>query len=88
MNNYDSPDIINIGTGEDLSILEIAESIKNVVGFNGEIITDTSKPDGTMRKLLDVSKITEVGWKAKIKFEDGLKSTYKWYKESLAENSM
>jgi GDP-L-fucose synthase len=83
MNNYDSPDIVNVGTGEDLSILEIAETIKNVVGFDGEIVTDTSKPDGTMRKILDVSKINELGWKSKIRLEDGVKSTYQWYKNKL-----
>lgn len=87
MNNYDSPDIINVGTGEDLSILEIAESIKDVVGFDGEIVSDTSKPDGTMRKLLDVTKINKVGWEAKIQFKEGLQSTYRWYEESLAKNS-
>lgn len=85
MNNYDSPDVINVGTGEDLSILEIAEAIKDVVGFNGEIITDTSKPDGTMKKLLDVSKINKLGWKAKIQFKEGLKTTYTSYRALCKE---
>lgn len=80
MNNYDSSEIINIGTGEDLSIKELAEIIKNVVGFEGNIVWDSSKPDGTMRKLLDVSKIQSLGWKHKISLADGIQETYEWYK--------
>ena len=76
MNNYDEPEIINIGTGEDLTIKELAETIKEIVGYEGEISWDNSKPDGTMRKLLDVTKIYKRGWKHEIKLEDGIRSTY------------
>ena len=64
MNNYEGNEIVNIGVGEDISIKDIAEKIKKVIGFEGEIIFDTTKPDGTPRKLVDVSKINSLGWKA------------------------
>ncbi|MDA0273066.1 MAG: GDP-L-fucose synthase [Proteobacteria bacterium] len=70
---------INIGTGVDVTIRELAETIKKVVGFEGELKFDATKPDGTPRKLLDVSKINSLGWQAKISLEDGLKSTYEWF---------
>jgi GDP-L-fucose synthase len=76
MENYNDPDIINIGTGKDISIGEMAEMIKDISGYNGEIIFDTSMPDGTFRKLLDVSKIHSLGWKAFIGFEEGVQKTY------------
>ncbi len=85
MNNYNECGIINIGVGEDISILDLAKLIKRIVGFEGEIITDVSKPDGTPRKLMDVSKINSLGWRASIKLEDGIKSvideikTKKWF---------
>lgn len=80
-----SPDyFVNIGTGEDLKINELALIIKKIVGFRGEIIYDTSKPDGTPRKLLDVSKINQLGWKYKISLEEGIKDTYEWYKNFLS----
>ncbi|MCK5060221.1 MAG: GDP-L-fucose synthase [Candidatus Pacebacteria bacterium] len=82
MNNYDEPDILNIGTGEDISIKELAEFIREAVGFSGEIIWDQSKPDGTPRKLLDVSKINSLGWKYKTALKDGIAATYKWYKNT------
>lgn len=82
MNNYDNSEIINIGTGEDVSIFELANLVKSSVGYNGEIVWDTSKPDGTSRKLLDVSKLHSLGWKHSIEFVDGIKSTYQWYKEN------
>ncbi len=82
MEHYDDPSIVNIGTGEDVSIKELAEMIKHVVGYEGEIIWDTTKPDGTPRKLLDVSKINGLGWKHKISMEDGIKSAYEWYKNN------
>ena len=72
MKNYDEPGLINIGTGEDISILDLAKLIKKIIGFEGEIITDISKPDGTPRKLMDVSKINSLGWKAKIGLEEGI----------------
>jgi GDP-L-fucose synthase len=78
MNKYeDYSEHVNIGTGEDISIKELAEIIKNVVGFKGDIIWDTSMPDGTPRKLLDVSKIHSIGWKYRIGLEEGIKKTYK-----------
>ena len=79
MNNYDSGEIVNIGTGEDVSIKEIAEIIKDVVGFKGKIAWDKTKPDGTPRKLLDVTRLHNLGWKHKIDLAEGLKSYYQWY---------
>jgi len=71
---------INIGTGEDISIKELAEKIKNIVGFKGELVFNTSKPDGTLRKLTDVSKLNTLGWKHKMNLENGIKEAYDWYK--------
>lgn len=78
-----APDgIINIGVGEDLSIRELAEIISQTVEFQGKLKFDSSKPDGTPRKLLDVSRLEDLGWKAKISLRDGIAQTYRWYKES------
>jgi len=85
MNTYKESDIVNIGTGKDLTIRELAEMIKKIVGFTGEIVNDTSKPDGTPRKILDVSKIHSLGWRHKIELEEGIESTYKWFLESLKD---
>ena len=77
---------VNVGVGKDCSIKELAETIAEVVGFDGEICFDTSKPDGTPQKLLDISRISALGWSAKISLEEGLKHTYQWFlenKESL-----
>jgi GDP-L-fucose synthase len=71
------PPLVNIGVGEDLTIRELAETVKAVVGYKGEIVFDSSKPDGTPRKLLDVSRLHNIGWKAAIRFEDGLARAYK-----------
>jgi len=79
MNNYDGSEIVNIGTGEDLSIKELAELIKGVVGYNGEIVFDSSKPDGMPRKQLDVSKLNSLGWKAKTGLKEGIEKTYEWF---------
>jgi len=79
MKNYDSPEIINVGTGEDISIRELAEMMRDVTGFKGIIKFDTSKPDGTPRKLLDVTRIRSLGWKPKTSLEGGLLKTYKWF---------
>jgi GDP-L-fucose synthase len=86
MNKIDAKDIyeqgithLNIGTGEDLTIAELAELIKNIVGFEGEIVYDTSKPDGTPRKLLDVSRIHNLGWKHRTSLEEGIRKTYEWF---------
>lgn len=76
MENYNDPAIVNIGVGKDISIGEMALLIKQITGFDGDIIFDTSMPDGTFRKLLDVSKLNNLGWHAGIGFEEGLKKTY------------
>ena len=70
---------INIGTGVDQTIRELAEMVSSTVGFKGQILWDSSKPDGTMRKLMDVSKISNLGWKAQISIKDGLKKVYQQY---------
>ena len=70
---------INVGSGYDISILEVAHLIAKVTGFKGEIVTDPSKPDGTSRKLMDVSRLANMGWRAKIDLEEGLEATYQWY---------
>lgn len=82
MKNYNSSEIINIGTGKDLSIKELAEKIKSITGYNGKIVWDKTKPDGAPRKLLDVRKINKLGWNSKTDLEKGLKITYDWYKNS------
>ena len=79
MENYNDPSIINVGTGEDVTIKELAELIKTTVGYQGDIVWDTSKPDGTPRKRLDVSKIHSLGWKYTTSLSEGLSSTYSWY---------
>lgn len=79
MKHYGSSDIINIGTGTDLSIKELADLVCKVVGYKGDIKWDTSKPDGTPRKLLDVRKILKLGWKAETSLEEGIQKTYQWY---------
>lgn len=79
--NYDSEDIVNIGTGEDISIKDLAEKIKKEIGFEGDIIWDVSKPNGTPRKLLDVSKLHKLGWKHKVDLDEGIKITYKRFNE-------
>lgn len=76
MEHYDVPDIINIGTGKDISIAEMALMIKNISGYEGKLVFDTSMPDGTFQKLLDVNKIHELGWHEKIGFDEGIRMTY------------
>lgn len=83
METYNEAEIVNIGTGEDCTIKELAETIKEVVGYTGEIKWDTEKPDGTPRKLLDVSKLHSLGFKHKISLEEGIKSTHEWYMQYL-----
>lgn len=80
MNNYESTEIVNIGTGSDVSILELASIVKEIVGYEGDIKWDTSKPDGTPRKLLNVSKIHDLGWKHRIELQEGVRLAYEWYK--------
>jgi GDP-L-fucose synthase len=81
MENYNEPGLVNIGVGEDISILDLAKLVKKVVGFNGDIFTDIMKPDGTPRKLMDVSKLTDLGWKARISLEEGIKRVYEEVKD-------
>lgn len=81
MNEYEDPSIINVGTGKDSTIEELALLIKKITGYDGELVFDKSKPDGTMRKLLDVGKINGLGWKAQIGLEEGIEETYKSFKE-------
>jgi GDP-L-fucose synthase len=82
LEHYDEPEPINVGTGSDLSIGELAALVAQVVGFTGRIEHDLSKPDGTPQKLLDVSRINALGWKAQIGLADGLASTYDWYRRT------
>jgi len=81
LEHYDGPQQVNVSTGSDVTIREIAETIAHVVGFDGESVWDTSKPDGTPQKLLDVSKLADAGWRAKIDLETGLRSTIDWFYE-------
>ncbi|MDB1921570.1 GDP-L-fucose synthase [Clostridium tertium] len=82
MENYEGNDFFNIGTGKEITIKGLAELIKEVVGYEGEIVWDSSKPDGTPRKLLDVSRLESQGWKYKMELKDGVKEAYEWYLEN------
>jgi len=79
MNHYEESEIVNVGVGKDLSIRDLANEVAEVVQFHGELIFDTAKPDGTPLKLLDVSKLTALGWKAKIPLKEGIRATYQYY---------
>ncbi len=83
MKNYSDESIINIGTGTDISIQDFAKMVAGIVGYNGKIENDLSRPDGTPRKVMDVSKINAMGWQNKIKLEDGLQTYYQWYKGNM-----
>lgn len=83
MENYDEPGLVNVGVGEDVSILDLARLVVKIVGFDGEILTDTTKPDGTPRKLMDVSKLQAKGWKAKITLEEGISKVYQDVKDHV-----
>ena len=83
MQHYDSSEILNIGCGRDITIAEVARLIRETVGFEGEIVFDTSKPDGTPRKLLDVSRLFALGWKPRIELRQGLAETYAWFQQHL-----
>jgi GDP-L-fucose synthase len=85
LQKYDSPEIINVGSGEDVTIRELAELICDVVGFDGELGWDRTKPDGTPRKLLDVSKLRALGWKPAIPLRDGIAQTYDWFLKNVAK---
>ncbi len=82
MNNYNSSEIINIGSGTDLTVKELADMMKKLVGFEGKIIWDKTKPNGTPQKLLDVTKLHSLGWKHKINLEEGIAMVYEWYKSN------
>jgi GDP-L-fucose synthase len=79
LDHYDQPDLVNIGCGEDVTIRELAETVCDVLGFDGALEFDSSKPDGTPRKLLDISKITSLGWSPKIALRDGIADAYRWF---------
>jgi GDP-L-fucose synthase len=87
MEDYDKPEIINVGTGEDVTIAELAHLIAGAVGYRGRICFDSSKPDGTPRKLLDVSRLKALGWSPSIRLADGIRQTYAWYMERAVTNS-
>ena len=82
--NYPKPCFVNLGTGQDVTIRELAETVKRVVGFFGNLEFDTTKPDGTPRKLQDVTKMHSLGWKHKVGLEEGISNTYQWYTENGA----
>ncbi len=88
MENYEDPEIINVGTGKDLTIKDLALLIKEIVGYEGELKFDSSKPDGTPRKVLNMEKLSKLGWEQKIKLHDGITSVYNWYKKSLDNNKI
>lgn len=85
MRHYEGEQFINVGVGQDISIRELAELVQRIVGYEGRLVFDTSKPDGTPRKLLDVSKLHALGWRARIPLEEGIASTYRWYRQHLDE---
>jgi GDP-L-fucose synthase len=84
LENYDEAEHVNVGVGEDVTIRELAETVARIVGYEGVLEWDTSKPDGMPRKLLDVTKINTLGWKADIGLEDGIRTTYEWYRANEA----
>ena len=88
LENYAGNDIVNIGTGSDISIAALAELVRQVVGFDGEIIFDSGKPDGTPRKLVDASRIQALGWRASIPLEAGIEETYRWFLDNISEHKV
>lgn len=87
LEKYDDDRILNIGTGIDITIKELAMKIAQIAGYSGEIVWDSTKPDGTPRKVLDVSRLSEIGWKPEISLDQGVSSTVKWYRENYIEGS-
>lgn len=84
MKNYSGEEHVNVGSGTDLTILELAETVKRIVGFKGEIVRDSTKPDGTPRKLMDAGKLRAMGWKPQVSLEEGIGRVYAWYRAELA----
>lgn len=83
MQHYDDPEIVNIGTGEDVTIRELAERIARTVGYDGKLVFDISKPDGTPRKLLDLARLHALGWRHSISLDQGIRSTYEWFLKNI-----
>ena len=83
MEHYSGESPVNVGTGEDLPIIELASLIADVIGYRGQILTDTTRPDGTPRKLLDVSRLKAMGWQPAISLKDGIRDTYEWYERNF-----
>ncbi|WP_050614496.1 GDP-L-fucose synthase [Bacillus testis] len=88
MNNYSGNEIVNIGVGDDVTIKELAETVKATVGFEGELVFDTTKPDGTPRKLVDVTRLSNLGWKASMSLTDGVKEAYSWFLENYEKEAI
>jgi len=86
LQNYSSEMHVNLGSGEEITIIELVKAINQIVGFEGEIVFETEKPDGTPRKVLDVSVMTGMGWKSQVRLEDGLRNTINWYKQQVISN--
>jgi len=85
LQNYDAEPIVNIGWGQDVTIRELAELVLSAIGYGGRLEFDSTKPDGTPRKLLDVTRLTDLGWKPRISLENGIARTYAWFKEHSAD---
>ena len=88
MKHYSDEPHINVGTGEDITIRELAELIAKIADYQGGIVYDPSKPDGTPRKVMDVSRLTALGWKAKTPLEEGFRKAYRWYVENVAGRAL
>ena len=83
LENYDSPEIVNIGCGEDVSIKELVETVCEVLGFEGSLVFDTSKPDGTPRKLMDIGRLIALGWKPRVNLKEGIRDAHEWFLKNL-----
>ena len=88
MQSYSQEDHVNVGFGDDISIHDLAVLISKIVGFDGKIVTDPSKPDGTPRKLMDVTRLSQAGWKARVSLESGIATVYDWYRQQMLQNQV
>ena len=88
LENYDGEQHVNIGTGKEVTIAELAQTVKDTVGYTGEIVWNSDMPDGTPRKLTDVTKLHSLGWKHKVELDEGVKLAYEWFKENVSEARM